>query len=187
MPTQMAYNPSRKFLALIGIALMLSLFGTGAVLLYLGKFTDVVVSKNTAPAYRLAYVMQVGPTSELDPLFENVKQQLAKAEVEPLAPSVMILDDNSVLAKDRRSKVGYLVPRNAYIPAPLEVEEIPEREVLMATFDGSAMMGSYKAYPAMIEWANKYGYKLSMPALEIYHPEQPNEYQLNISKADDKK
>lgn len=187
MPTQMAYNPSRKFLALIGIALMLSLFGTGAVLLYLGKFTDVVIAKNTAPAYRLAFIMQVGPTSELDPVFDHVKQQLDKAEVEPLAPAVMILDDNSVLAKDRRSKVGYLVPQGAYIPAPLEVEEIPQRDVLMATFDGSAMMGSYKAYPAMIEWANKYGYKLSLPALEIYYPNQPNEYQLSVSKADVKK
>lgn len=187
MPTKMAYSPSRKFLGLIGVALMLSVFGTSAVLLYLGKFTDVVISKNTAPAYRIAFITQVGPTNELDPLFEKVRQQLVKAEVEPLAPCVMILDDNSVLAKDRRSKVGYLVPRNAYIPAPLEAEDIPEREVLMATFDGSAMMGSYKAYPAMIEWANKYGYKLSMPALEIYHPDQPNEYQLNISKADSKK
>lgn len=182
MPTKMAYNPDRKFLILIFIALMLSLFGTGAVLLYLGKFTDVVIAKNSAPAYRIAYVMRVGPTSDLDPVLEEVKQQLAKAEIEPIAPCIIILDDNSVLAENRRSKIGYLVSRNAYIPAPLEAEDIPEREVLMATFDGSAMMGSYKAYPAMIEWANKYGYKLSLPALEIYYSDKPNEYQLNVSK-----
>lgn len=184
MPTKMAYNPSRKFLSLIGVALILSLFGTIGVMWYLGKFTDVVISKNTAPPYRLAFLMQVGPTSNIEHLFEEVENHLRKAEIKPTTPAVLILDDNSVLAKDRRSKVGYIVPRGAYVPAPLEVEDIPEREVLTATFDGSAMMGSYKAYPAMIEWANKYGYKLSMPALEIYHPDQPNEYQLNVRKAD---
>jgi effector-binding domain-containing protein len=62
------------------------------------------------------------------------------------------------------------------------VEEIPQREVAMASFDGGSLLGSYRAYEAMKEWATFNGYALSLPAFEIYHKDGRIEYQLPIQR-----
>ncbi len=175
---------SRSFLAFVLAALLLALFGTFIVMYYLGSFTDAEVRRDMTPAYRIAYLPHTGAYNEIEPVFDQVREILEASNVRMLAPCAIMLDDTSSIPEnERRSKVGFIVERNAYIPGPLEVENMQPRDGLIATFDGGAMMGSYKAYSAMRDWARDHGYALKLPALEIYHTDEGwAEYHLSIEK-----
>ena len=184
MTTESNQPPSRQFLAFVLAALLLALFGSFIVMYYLGSFTDAEVRRETTAAYRIAYLPHTGAYNEIEPVIEQVREVLQDANVKMLAPCAIFLDDTSSIPEDERhSKVGFIVERTAYIPGPLEVEDLQPRDGLIATFDGGAMMGSYKAYAAMRDWARDHGYALKLPALEIYHPDEGwSEYHLSIEK-----
>ncbi len=173
---------SKEALVFILGTLLLTVFGSAAVMFYLGSFTDAKVQKAIAPSYKIAYLMHIGPYSDIKPALEQVAEKLTKAGIKTETACALLLDDSNVPENKRRAKVGYLVNQNTYVPDPLEVEELPQREILLATFDGGALMGSYKSYEAMREWAKYNGYTLSLPALEIYHPNGIKEYQLSIQR-----
>ncbi len=180
--TKMAHKPNKKFIITVIVALSVTILGSTIVMWYLGSFTKPDVKKGVSKPYRVAYMINYGPYNEIQGTLDKVAEHLRKAKIEPKTPFLMILDSSKVTESKRRSKVGYLIGKRDYIPGPLETEELPVRDVLIATFDGGAMMGSYKGYEAMKEWARRYNYKLSLPALEIYHSEGAMEYQLGISK-----
>lgn len=182
MPQKQAFIPSNTFFVTVIIALALTIMGSTVVMWYLGSFTKATVTKGMSEPYQVAYLLNVGPYNDVDEKFEEVAAILEKANIEAKTPFLMILDDNNVHEGQRRSKVGYLVSKRDYISGPLIKETLPIREVLIATFDGGAMMGSYKGYEAMKDWAKNYGYTLSLPAIEFYHPEGKMEYQLGVTK-----
>jgi len=173
---------SRNVLIFVFVSMLLTIFGGAGVMFYIGFFTDAKVQKNIAPPYKIAYLTQIGPYSDVKPTLERVAEKLKEANIEHETACVLLLDDSNVPEEKRRAKIGYLVNQSTYVPGPLEIEELPQREILMATFNGGALMGSYKAYEAMKEWAKYNDYTLSMPALEIYHPDGVKEYQLYIRR-----
>ncbi len=183
MPQKLAFKPTTKFIVTVAIALSVTVMGSAAVLWYLGSYSEAEVKKGVSEPYQIAYILNVGPYDKINDIFEEVAEHLRKANIEPKTPCVLLMDGNDVNESQRRSKVGYLVSRHDYVPAPLDSETLPARDVLIATFEGGAMMGSYKSYQAMRNWVKKYDYKLSLPAFEIYHPNGVMEYQLGVSKA----
>lgn len=166
------------------IVFILALFGGAGIAYYLGAFTKPVVQRYQAPAYRIAFLPHTGPYNDIESTIEEAARVLEKEGIPTDAPCAVFLDEVSKVPREQlRSKVGYLVSPNAIIPGPLLVENLPARMVVRATFDGSTAIGSYKSYAAMREWASFHGYTLSLPALEIYHPDEGwVEYQLAISK-----
>jgi len=112
-----------------------------------------------------------------------VAGDLRQARIPATDAFAVFLDDPSVVVADKlRSKVGYLVAAGTNVPASLPAEDIVGRKVVRATFKGSALVGSYKAYQAMKEWAREHDYVIALPALEIHCGEGWVEYQLPASK-----
>jgi len=174
---------SNKFLATVLFGILTTLFGTLAVLFYLGFFTRVQVAQVQAPPYRIAYLEHVGPYNQIEPTIKRVAQLLEKAGLETTTPFALLLDDNGqVKRENRRSRVGYIVPDQAVLPTGLLAGRIRSRQVLRVYFSGGTLMGSYKAYQAMKDWASARGYQLLLPALEMYPSGEPKEYQLGIRK-----
>jgi effector-binding domain-containing protein len=175
------YLPSKKIMLLAVIGMLAAVGGGGAVMFYLGAFKNPEVYRDVTHDYRIAYIEHIGSYAELDPVFAQVAEHLKKAGITADTPCALFLDSVSeVQEPERRSKIGYLVKRSDYIPAPLDELIIPSREIVAATFKGGTLLGSYKAYGAMREWSKIHGYKLSLPAFEIYHPDGTVEYQLPI-------
>jgi effector-binding domain-containing protein len=172
----------RKLLVIVFLILILALFGGVGIATYIGAFTEVNIGKAVAPSYRIAYLNHTGPYNTIEPVIEKVAEHLRKANIESELAFALFYDESSTPDNKKRSKVGYIIGQNDYVPGPLEEEVIPEREVIRATFEGSPLLGSYKAYKEMRSWAIYNGYTLSLPALEIYHPEGWVEYQLPIHK-----
>ena len=181
--TEQKRQMSNKFLAMVLAGILTTLFGALAVLFYLGFFTRVQIEQIQSPAYRIAYLQHVGPYNQIEPTINLVAESLNKAGLAADTPFALLLDDNGqVKPENRRSWAGYLLPEQTAVPAGLLEDTIRSREVLRVRFSGGTLMGSYKAYQAMKEWAAAKGYQLVLPALEIYHPGQPKEYQLGIRK-----
>jgi len=173
--------PKKLLIAMI-IGLATALGGAFIIMFYLGAYKDPEVVRAVPPSYRIAYLPHKGPYDKIEPIIDRVAEYLRKAHIEPGTPCALLLDTSKVPDAEKRSKIGYLVRRSDYIPAPLEVEDIPSREVVIASFKGGTLLGSYKAYAAMRKWARAHGYILMLPALEIYHPNGVVEYQLPIRK-----
>lgn len=187
MPESTSSQPmspiSKKMAILIGIGLTTTLFGGVLVMLYLGLFTTVEVHRDQVPSYRLATLPAIGAYGNIKPILAEVERELEKANIEVGTPCSLFLDDTSkVKEADRKSMIGYLVKYNDYLPGSLEETIVPSREVIVANFEGGTKLGSYKAYEAMKGWAKRHGFTLSLPALEIYHPDGRTEYHLTVQK-----
>jgi effector-binding domain-containing protein len=175
--------PSRKILILAAIGLVAAVGGGATVMLFLGAFKTPDVYRDVTENYRIAYLLHTGSYSNIKPVLEQVAEHLKKGGIEPTTPCALYLDDVSKVPEAKlRSKVGYLVKRSDYLPAPLEEMELASREVVTATFEGGTLLGSHKVYSAMREWARSNGYRLAPPNFEIYHPNGKVEYQVPIHK-----
>jgi len=174
---------SSKMLILALLGLITAVAGGAVVMLYLGAFDDPEVTRQTTQDYRIAYIEHKGAYSNIEPILAQVAEHLKTAEIEPGTPCALYLNSVSEVAEEERiSRIGYIVGRADYIPSPLDELVISSREVAVATFEGGTLLGSHKAYKAMREWSRANGYKLSLPALEIYHTNGVVEYQLPIHK-----
>ncbi len=183
MPPEQSPYLSNKFLVAILVGLLTTIFGGVVVMYFLGVFSNITVAQATAPSYHIAYLFHTGAYNNIEPSIEKAEEYLKKAGIEADTPCALFLDDTgSTPESQRRAKVGYLLTHDAVVPAPLDEERFPEREVVTTTFSGGTLLGSYKAYEAMKKWAKANHYTLVLPALEIYHPNGVKEYQLGIRK-----
>ncbi len=181
MPEKQPQHFSNTFLGITLVGLLITLFGGAGVMYYLGVFTTVEVTQQTAPSYRIAYLFHTGPYNEIEPSIKQAGEYLNKAGIKTDTPCAILLDDTgSVAAAKRRSKVGYLVKRGDFIPVQLDEEIFPPRNVVRVVFSGGTLLGSYKAYEGMKAWAKDHHFTLVLPAIEIYHPDGGTEYQLGI-------
>jgi len=183
MPPEQSHYISNKFLVTILVGLLTTVFGGVGVMYYLGMFSEVTVIRTSAPMYRIAYLFHTGAYNNIKPFIVKAEEHLKKAGVETDTPCALFLDDTGKTPENRRrAKIGYLLKRGDIAPAPLDEEQFPGREVVIATFSGGTLLGSYKAYEAMKKWSKIHHYTLALPALEIYHPSGITEYQLGIRK-----
>ena len=183
MPDHSSQPLSRKFLGAILAGLMTTLFGGVAVMYYLGMFNRVEVRPIDAPPYRIAYLYHVGPYNDIAASIDKARDYLQRAGIKADTACALLLDDTgSTPEPKRRAKVGYLVDEHAIIPPQLEEERLHGRKALAVSFSGGKLLGSYKAYEAMKQWAKAHHYELLLPALEIYRADGVVEYQLGIRK-----
>jgi len=183
MPPEQSQLFSNKFLGLMLVGLLTTLFGGLGVMYYMGMFSNVTVIRTYAPSYHIAYLFHTGAYNNIEPSIKKAEEYLKKAGIKADTPCALFLDDTgSTPESQRRAKVGYLLAHGDVVPAALEEERFPKREVVAVTFSGGTLLGSYKAYEAMKKWAKANHYTLVLPALEIYHPNGIKEYQLGIRK-----
>lgn len=182
MSTQESNPPSLKLPLVALFVFAFTIVGTGTALFYLGTFRQPALEKVMTPGYRMVYVNNTGPYSEIKYVFKEIEARLKGANITFIAASALFLDDPSMVASDKlRSKVGYLINDHERSPPDFNDERLLSQEVIQATFDGSPLIGSYKAYTAMRQWSADNHYQLNLPSLEIYYPDGRVVYQLPIS------
>ncbi|MDH5301494.1 MAG: GyrI-like domain-containing protein [Gammaproteobacteria bacterium] len=174
-------DAKNKVLSLAIVALFLGVVGTVYILYYIGIFSTVKVQKIVTPGYQFAYVEHKGPYDKIDLVFKRLKETAKDMSVSTSTPAAIFLDDaGKVSPEKQRSKIGFMVRKFDQIPGGMLLEELAPSTVLQGVFQGSAMIGSYKAYSAMKEWCMQNGYQPLLPAMEIYHEDGSVEYQLRI-------
>ena len=176
-------QPPNKLLMAALFASFLAIVGTAGILYYLGVFSNVSVTKTMSPTYHLAYLSHTGAYNKIQGVFNEAESALERSSIKPIARAALFLDDSSLIPEEnQRSKIGFLINANDPVPAGLVEEKILSREVVIATFDGSPVIGSYKAYSALKQWCVANGFKPRLPALEIYYDDGVVEYQLPVTR-----
>lgn len=182
MSTQENDPASRKYVIASLIAFAFAIIGTAAALYYLGVFGQASLEKVMTPGYRLVYISHTGPYNEIKDIYKEIEIRLKENNIATIAAAAQFLDDPGVVSPEQlRSKVGFLIGDREPSPSFLNEERLIPQEVIQATFNGSPVVGSYKAYAAMRQWSTDNHYQLNLPSLEIYYPDSHVVYQLPIS------
>ena len=140
-----------------------------AVYWWWGGFARVEVAETEAGPHRYAYLEYEGPINNMG---KSQTQALVKFEEAGVdagdTVSVILSDPRANPASHVRARLGYLLAKDAPVPAGLREGRIARRPVRTATVQAVVKLAPSKAYAALSE---RYGAAaIRMPAVEIYRP-----------------
>jgi len=135
----------------------------------MGAFNKVELVREQRGPYRIVCLPHTGAYNRIGEKILKVKDLLKRPDEQLGLPCGIYYDDpNEVAEAKLRSKGGYVVEGDVKPEAPLEVEDIPRRDALVARFRGHPALAAIKIYPAMTRWMKDNGCKRAGPAIEFY-------------------
>lgn len=135
-----------------------------------GGFNPVTIEPGQMRGpYTYAYLEHTGDYSKLTDLQGKVGAALA-AEHIPAGKAITVLfsDPEKVNVGDRVGRSGYLVPEGTQVKAPLKVDTIQARPVLLVQVQTAILLAPSRAYQALHDYLKGRGQSLHMPTVEIY-------------------
>lgn len=134
-----------------------------------GGFKPVDIRTEMRGPYRYAYLELTGDYAKLPGKLEEVRRQLKAQGIEPGLPITVLYSDPAVVAKsERRARIGCLVPSAAAVQAPLQIDGIPVRRVLVAEVQAGLLLAPSRAYQALANHLQAQGKTIRMPTVELY-------------------
>lgn len=137
--------------------------------LQMGAFNRVRLVREERGPYRILCLSHKGSYNKIAEKILEVEKRLKEAGTEIIVPCAIYYDSPSEVPEDElRSKGGFVVAVDAAVPALLEIEDIPRREVLVAQFEGAPALAPVKMRPAIAGWLAENGLRAGGPAVEFY-------------------
>ncbi|MCB0377778.1 MAG: GyrI-like domain-containing protein [Bdellovibrionales bacterium] len=158
------------------LAFTLAIFVTIAAFLFYrtGYFKDVEIQAQTLGPYTLMFKDHQGEYHKITSVIEAV-ETFAKDKGQGCEMAFgRYLDDPDQVDHDRLRSQGGCISSNpeAFVSLQgtegLKFENLPAREYIVASFNGSPSIGPFVVYPKVKDWMKKYGYKIDGPVIEIY-------------------
>jgi hypothetical protein len=134
-----------------------------------GGFNPVTIETGLRGPYTYAYLEHEGDYAKLPD--EQIKARHAlEAQKLPIGLSINVLYSNPDIVKkdERKARTGYLVPAGSQVAAPLKVDVIEARPVLVARVQSSVILAPSRAYLALDKHLQNQGLGIVMPTVEIY-------------------
>ncbi len=133
-----------------------------------GLFSTATVQTAERGNYRFAYLEAEGPYSKLESKRDEVMFYLKQQNIEPIAPiTVIMTDPRNTSYKTLKARTGFIIGANDVVQAPLAMDIMPERKVVVAEIKAHPLFAYGKAYSALIDYADQHGMELQLPTLEI--------------------
>jgi hypothetical protein len=134
-----------------------------------GGFNPVEFSETVRGPYRYAWIDHVGDYSKLPDIQQKVAVALEKQGIAHGLPITVLLDDPvRVPVTERRARAGYLVDPGVTVAAPLQVDEIPARRVLLLGVNAAHLLAPSRAYSRLDAVLSERGETIRMPTVELY-------------------
>lgn len=134
-----------------------------------GGFNAVDIRNEVRGPYAYAYIEHTGDYAKLPSKIEDVRRQLKEQGIEPGLPITVLYSDPAVVAKsERKARVGCLVPVGVAVKAPMSIDTIPAREVLVAEIQAGMLIAPSRAYQALANHLAEQGKTIRMPTVELY-------------------
>jgi hypothetical protein len=152
-----------------------------AILWWWGLFSSASVQTAERGDYTYAYLDAEGPYSKLTSKQDEVLFYLKQQGITPGAQITLILSDpRNTRHQALQARTGFLIEKNAMPAAPLKIETIPLRKVVVAEIKAHPLFAYGKAYSALIHYSTDHQTSLHLPTLEIVkssvlHVEMPVE------------
>jgi len=137
---------------------------------WLGGFKSVDVGLKERGPYTIVYLTNPGAYKNLAGTILRVADQMADRADALGTPCSIKYDDPSKVPEDQlRGSGGYVLRREVEVAAPLRIERMPKREVLVGRLEGHPSLAPIKVYPRMATWMQEHGMEADGPALELYY------------------
>jgi hypothetical protein len=157
----------KKFLPFL-LAFVLPVIGIYA---WWGGFSPVDIREGMRGPYTYAYLEHSGDYSKLPEVADEVRGLLKDGKVAYGLPiAVLYSNPDLVDVGKRRSRAGYLVAPGIQVRAPLQIDTLPARPVLIAQVRAGPLLAPSRAYPALDHYLQARGSGIRMPTVEIYEP-----------------
>ncbi len=137
---------------------------------YLGAFRPVIITQKKAGPFHVVYKSHVGPYHKIVPMIEEVEKWIKEQGQECRLSFGEYLDDPKQTEEVRlRSNGGCFVdqPLDA-LPESFEQKTIPEKNYVMAVFEGSPGIGPLKVYPRVFKFIEEQKLQREEVVMEVY-------------------
>jgi len=142
-----------------------------AIYAWWGGFSPVDIREGMRGPYTYAYLEHTGDYSKLPEVAEEARGLLKDSKVAYGLPiSILYSNPDLVDVGKRRSRTGYLVEVGVKVRAPLRIDSVPTRPVLIAQVQAGRLLAPSRAYPALSRYLQARGGGIRMPTVEIYEP-----------------
>ena len=134
-----------------------------------GGFNSVSITTGVGGPYTYAYLEHTGDYTKLPKLTEEARAALQAQGVEYGLPITILYSNPELVQKgERQSRTGFLVAPGTEVAAPLKLDTLPARPVLMAKVQAGLLLAPSKAYQALDGYLQAQGRGIRMPTVEIY-------------------
>lgn len=147
----------------------------GIVIFRTGVYKEVTIIPGKQGPYVFVYQEHNGEYHKIVSVIENVENTFKEKGIVCPFTFGRYLDDPNKVEHDRlKSHGGCAFPAltdeidKAIKESSFEVEPIPQKEYVIARFNGSPSVGPFVVYPKMDQWFEKYGYLKVGPSIELY-------------------
>ncbi len=121
----------------------------------------------------MVYMPHMGAYHLVQEKIEKVGRMLDENKIPKTIPCAFFHDDpKDVAIENLRSEGGYLVDKSLLIPVkhPFAQQEIPQREVIVASIRAHPFIAPFKTYASIVEFMRRHSLGHNGPALERYLP-----------------
>lgn len=142
---------------------------------YLGVFKPVIISQKKVGPMHMVYKSHVGPYHKIVPAIEEVEKWAKSQGLDCRLSFGEYLDDPKLTEEVRlRSFGGCIVnePLNE-LPESFEQKTVPEKEYVMAVFEGSPGIGPLKVYPKIFKYIEDEKLTREESVIEVYEIHSP--------------
>jgi len=145
---------------------------TGYFYWYLGGWKNVTITeKKLGPFYLLAK-NHIGPYHKIAPVIMEVEEWAKGQNLDCKKTFGEYFDDPQSVEEGRlKSRGGCLLqekPSITTLPEGVEIVEVPEKDYVVANFDGSPAIGPMKVYPKVTKHLEAMNKKIGGAVLEVY-------------------
>ena len=135
-----------------------------------GFYKEVHITSGELGPFHLVYKEHLGPYHKIPPVIKEVEEAMENIGNKCSLAFGRYLDDPKTVDHDRlRSHGGCAFNQPLSHPtSSFKQEQIPRKEYVIATFNGSPSVGPFKVYPKVEEWFKKFGYKQTGSVIELY-------------------
>lgn len=140
-----------------------------------GLHKEVEISSGFQGPFVLVYKTHTGPYHKIVPVIEEVEAHFDQQDQPCPMAFGRYLYNPSRVDQDRLKSHGgcaFVSPkpelRKLIEDSGFEYEDLPAKEYVVASFEGSPSMGPIRVYPRVEQWLQKYGYSRKEPVIELY-------------------
>lgn len=138
------------------------------ILWWWGLFSSAKVETGERGDYYYAYLDAEGAYSKLVSKHDEVRFILRQQGIEPGAQITLILSDpRNTPYKELKARAGFIIAKDRMPAAPLKIETIPMRKVVIAEIKAHPLFAYGKAYSALLDYSGQHNMSLRLPTLEI--------------------
>ena len=134
-----------------------------------GLFSSTALEVGARGDYHYVYLEAQGVYSKLASKQDEVLFELKKQGIKPGAQVTLVLTDpRTTPHDDLKARTGFIVPADAKPQAPLLVDDVPLRKVVVASIKAHPLFAYGKTYAKLLEYTEVNHTNLHLPTLEIF-------------------